>query len=280
MAPILYKSELELQEKVVGAVEALQAVSAKLYYGLAAALVLAVPVSLVLQTVFFSIFFKPSNLLIYLPPEPKPIELRDENFLSVDSDRIIGYARAFNPNSDLGLREMRYTFLLKNSEDRILHSYTSSGYLLPLQEKILFLPPFSVSDHSSIRVEVSVDPVRWSRFTNMRNLDLTFEQQSFVQEPGGPFYVSANLHNNSPYLLREVEIGVLLYDMDRKVVGANYTSVNLVQPDESRFIRVVWPNPIGASVVGVEFRSSVNQFDPNAISVGSGGGDEYDPRSQ
>ena len=266
--------ELATQEKVVDIMEALQAVSKPLWVGLVAVFVLIIPLNLFIKFAVSSVLvgaYSPPAI-IYIAPDPEDIKIIDKNIFSPEEGRYFAYARIANPNVDLAVRNLEFEFILTNRAGEIVRKFESSSYILPDQDKLIFMPVMSISDEPVI-LEVNLLPERWSKFSEVQRLDFQFENVSFGQE-GSQFFAATIIRNNNPYTIPEIEISVLVYDIDQNVIGVNFTTVNNVKSLEGRFFRVVWPTGIDGAVSNIEFKPAVNLLNSDALVTESAGAEE------
>lgn len=280
MVNLFPKSELEAQEKFVDFTESVQAVPKRFYVILAVVAIAALPLWIVLRFAFLSLLvsgYHPPEI-IYQKPVAREIEVVEKKYFFSGADGIFAYARIRNPNANLGVRMLNYRFILKDAAGQVIADYQTStstaSYLLPGQDQMLLMPLQKVTEPPA-SVELLVHPQRWSQVGGLENLDFIFEQQQFGIQPGGSFAVSALLRNNNPYIIPEVEVSLLLYDSSGAVTSVNYTTLNYVNPYESRFFRVVWPTPPVGKVARVEFKPSVNLLKNGALLTGRANPDEY-----
>jgi len=266
--------ELTTQEKVIDIIEALQAVSKPLWVGLVTSIILIIPLNLFIK-------FSVSNVLIraysppdiiYIAPDPEDIKIIDKNIFSPKKGRYFAYARIANPNVDLAVRNLEFEFILTNRAGEVVRKFESSSYILPDQDKLIFMPVTSISDEP-VNLEVNLLPERWSKFSDFQRLDFQFENINFGREDS-QFFASTIIRNNNPYTISEIEISVLLYDIDQNVIGVNFTTVNNVKLLEGRFFRVIWPTGIDGSVSNIEFKPAVNLFNSDALVTESAGAEE------
>ena len=264
--------EIAIQQKIIDIVEALQAVAKPLWVGLVATLILAYPFSLMLKYTLSQVLITTYSPLplVYVAPIPEDLRILDQNIFSPDKDRYFAFARVANPNSDLAVRILNFKFVLRDRKGESVRTYSGSTYILPDQDKLIFMPLVTVSG-DPVTVDVSLEPERWSRFTAKETLDLRFENTNFGQE-GNQFFASGILRNESPFTIKEIEIDVILYDIQQKIIGVNFTTVDEVQRHDGRFFRVVWPSGIeGSAVSNIEFRPSVNQLEQDVLGTESSG---------
>ncbi|MBI4054278.1 MAG: hypothetical protein HY397_03040 [Candidatus Doudnabacteria bacterium] len=261
------KTKLDAQEKIIEAAETLQAVPRRYFIALAVAVVLAIPIKFILTGVFLgplSSAYRPPEI-IYEQPNPQPLKVVDKKLFVLAPDSYYGYVRIANPNSDLAVRKLKYRVELKASNGESLDSYEAETSLLPDQDKLIFLPPRRLSN-AATNLEVALEPERWSKVGLMTSLNFAFEQKKFGINEEGLFFTSAILRNENPYIIPRIEIAVLLYDLSRKVIGANVTTVNDVLAEENRFFRVIWPK--GSSypeIADVEFKPAVDLLNPRSL---------------
>jgi hypothetical protein len=180
--------------------------------------------------------------------------------------QAFAYARLRNPNPDLAVRKLPYEFKLLNSSGQILAGDTGETYMLPNQEKIIFMP-LSTFSGQILRVELGINPENWSRIPNFFPLAFSFENQNFGITPENQNFVEAILLNDSPYYISQLELGVLLYNLEGQTIGANYTTINALEPRERRYFRVIGASNAAEGVVRVEFLPSVNQFNRDVLST-------------
>ncbi|MEK9181350.1 MAG: hypothetical protein AAB871_03880 [Patescibacteria group bacterium] len=274
------KSELELQEKIISWEEKIESVPKALFITLAVVMVLAVPAGVALKYAFYSVFltgYTPPPI-IYVKPDAKDLEIKDQKFFSIGSGLYFAYARVSNPNPDLAIRQLDYDFILTGTAGEELKRYSSStstaSYILPGQENILLMPPQSLSTPPA-GVKVLFRFNHWSRVSEISNLNFIFEGVEYGAEKNGPFMVSAQARNDNPYIVPELELAILLYDIKREVVGVNFTTLNYMMPHESRFFRVLWPVPISGAVAFVEFKPRVNLLKKGSIFTSESEMDDY-----
>ncbi|MCL5436164.1 MAG: hypothetical protein M1275_03725 [Patescibacteria group bacterium] len=261
------QKNLEVSEKIVEAAESLQQVPRYLYVILATVVVLMIPLVVVLRLAFYNLLFANYTppKIIYVAPVPKDLQVVDKKVFSAGDGAYYAYVRVGNPNSDLGIRVLRYRFVLTGGGDATLGEYAGTSYVLPGQERLLFMPPQKL-DGQPIGVKVELLPERWSRIGDIRSLNFIYQQIQFGKDSTGHFYTSAVLDNKNPYIIPEVEMGVLLYNIKHEVIGANSTVLNHLGVDETRFFRVIWPLLVSyQDVANVEFKASVNLLEKDSL---------------
>ncbi|PIR96951.1 MAG: hypothetical protein COT91_03930 [Candidatus Doudnabacteria bacterium CG10_big_fil_rev_8_21_14_0_10_41_10] len=257
--------ELALQEKVINIVEALQGVSRRLWVGLVATIILIIPLSIGFRIVFKELILNAyvSTPITYVSPSGEDLRITDKGIVSVGDSRYGAYARVVNPNNNVMQRSFEYEFILSDSSGDVLEKFKAESYILPDQERALIMPA-SFSGKEPVSVEVLLSDPNWIRARDIQSLSFIFENQTFGLADG-QFVATAVLRNDNPYIIPEIEITSLLLDINHKVVGANFTTVNDVLPRESRFFRHVWPGELQGEVALVEFRASVNQMKKGSL---------------
>jgi hypothetical protein len=267
MVTIPDKKNLEIAEKIVETAESLQQVPRYLYVILATVIVLMVPLFVILRLTFYNLFLATYNppKIVYVQPQPKDLQVVDKKFFALGDGTYYAYARIGNQNADLGIRVLRYRFELIGSDGATLGQFTDSSYVLPGQERLLFMPPQKLSAMPA-EVKIELIPARWSQVSNLRSVNFVFQQIQFGKEPGGHFYVSAVVENHNPYIISHIDIAVILYNIKHEVIGVNTTVLNHLQVNEGRFFRVIWPLGVEyPDVANVEFKASVNLWEKNSL---------------
>lgn len=267
MVQIPDKKSLEVSEKIISTAETLRTVPRYLYIILATVVVLMVPGVVILRTIFFNFIisgYTPPRL-VYIAPDPQPLSVVDKKLFSAGSGAYLAYARIANPNSDLGIRVLRYRFVIKGGASEILYNHEGTSYVLPGQERFLFMPVVKF-EKVPLSLEVELMPERWSKIGDIRTLNFGYQQTQTGKDSTGHFYVSSLFSNENPYIIPEVEVGVLLYNLKQEAVGANFTVLNVIQVNEKRFFRVIWPQGVSfEGVTNVEFKASVNVMERNSL---------------
>lgn len=256
------RKNLAVSEKILEIAESLQQVPKYFFIILAMTVVLMVPGVVVLRAVFFNLLFASYTPppIVYTAPQPKALEVADKKIFPAGQDSFYAYARVANANADLGVRTLKYKFTISDNSGAELGSYEGVSFVLPGQERLLFMPAQKVS-RQPVAVAVALSPERWSKIGDIRTLNFTYEQSQFGKDTSGHFYASAVMRNDNPYIIPEVEMGIILYNSKREVVGANSTVLNQILLDENRFFRVLWPQGVAYNdVANVEYKATVNQL--------------------
>ncbi|OGE88720.1 MAG: hypothetical protein A2722_02340 [Candidatus Doudnabacteria bacterium RIFCSPHIGHO2_01_FULL_50_11] len=272
------KTELQLQERVVELVEALQRASRLLLYLLVLVVIGALPLKYFSTYIFYSILYSPPDYIIYEKPNPEGLVISDKRILSAGLNSYFAYVRVSNPNADLAIRELPYTLRLAGQGEQTISTYRSKTYILPSQDRILVLPAVESSVAPS-EVIVEFGDFHWSRVGVLQNLNFTFEGKDWTTDSLNRFFVSAQLRNENPYIISAAEVVAVLYNSRHEIVSVNSTVLNLLQPDEIRYIRMGWPYPLNDKIVDVDFMISVNQLDKNTITTQPVSPNLFDPRS-
>jgi len=272
--------EIDIQEKIVTFIEDIQAVSRALWVFLAITLIAALPLKVFLGYSFFQILYSGYTPppIIYERPDAEDIEVKEQRVLSLSDGRYFAFARIINPNPSLSQRQLNYTFDFRNSGGSLLGTAKGSTFLLPVEDKIIMTAAMSFSE-TPTNVDFEFEIGNWSKTLDLEPLNFRFENVNFGRDEDGRFFVSGLINNDNPFIITETEVAIILYDLQGRIIGVNYTTLNLLQARESRFFRVVWPGGVKGEVSDIEFKPAVNQLHPGTLITGSAEGyDEFDPR--
>ena len=75
--------------------------------------------------------------------------------------------------------------------------------------------------------------------------------------------VSGELVNSSPFGFDKVDIYIIVYDPDGRIIGVNYTNVNNFLPDSNRYFSVFWNKILSKSEnnLQIEIEPNVDVYD-------------------
>lgn len=172
------------------------------------------------------------------------------------------YSQIQNPNPSLSAREFEYHFVFTDSTGQATSAARQHSYVLAGESRFLFLPSYAASV-APVKVELVIDSVRWSSGTGT---PVRFEilQKRSGQNAEGNFFVEALVKNTQAWRIRKVEVQILVFDRQTKIMAVNSTEFTDLEPFESRYLRVLWPRPLG-EVSQIEILAEVNPLDPGAV---------------
>jgi len=195
--------------------------------------------------------------------EALPLEIKESG---VVAGGIAGeydfYGLVNNPNNLFGSSKLHYKIILKDSSGAVLLQREGDNYILPGEKKYIVETGFK-SDSMPASSEFSITSVEWSQFGEYKKPELEIVNKNYSEITSGVGFAEARglLKNRSPYDFEFIKIGVVLKDVENKVVALNSTSMRTVKSGEERDFRVFWPTRFSGNVQNMEAQVEANVFD-------------------
>ncbi len=182
----------------------------------------------------------------YSPPkvnqlaEREPLEITDQGFLRIDENTYSPFVKIKNINLDWGVAKLSYNADIKSSDGNLLATSTGMTFILPAGEKYIVLPRFTTAG-SPASIDFSVLESKFVlKPTNFPDVSVDV-QRTQITFSGDQTVLSAVLKNNSPFTITQVDLPVLIYNEQSKVVAINYTNINDLKSGELRSFQMTWP---------------------------------------
>ena len=208
--------------------------------------------------------------LYYQPSFPGPVDLTI-SFKSVvveyqqvltrtpDTSVLVVYLR--NPNKAYGVTDLKYSYTLYDGEPPA--QYSGQTYILPEQDRYLVIPLVVPRPDSFLfALQDYVDDFVRSFGRNLK-IELVNVKGENV---GGNFVVTGEIINNSPYILRQLEIASLLRAPNQAMRGAMGTLLAGVNPGSVRPFTLSWPTNLPLDTI-VDVRAYSNTLSPDNLSL-------------
>ncbi len=148
-----------------------------------------------------------------------------------------------NANTNAGLKNMRYTIRVFDSNGQVLAEKKGGAELAPSATVLLFETGVAFSGNPS-RVEVAVDAediTKWTKASVASSVVL-IKNQSLVNTDTKPRF-DAVLVNTDP--IEDVEnltLGAIIYDTASNPVAVSRTYINLIQKSGEQNVFFTWPS--------------------------------------
>lgn len=243
-------------------------VSRAWWYALGISLVAVIPAYYIFKTIFVQSFTASHRVpaIIYTEVQKQPLEVMEKKIFKLGPNSYSGFVRIKNINLEWGIAQQDYTAEFKTIGGTSLTKVTGSTFILPAAEKLLVFSRFT-SESEPQELDFTLGQ---SKF--IRKPDITapyeLERVSFTNDSKGAV-VSAGIKNLSPFVIREVNLPVVVYDNNNQVVGVNSTYINQLVSGENRTFQYTWPSSLPGAV-RAEIIPEVNIFDRSIFSTDSG----------
>lgn len=174
-------------------------------------------------------------------------------------------AQIVNPNATIAARRIAYHFVVRDPSGRELARQAGESYLLAGQSKFIIAPRLEIASGSPDQVLFQTDAVNWTILTPRTDLSLAILQQNAGLTPEGNFFVEGLIKNESGFGIRAVDVQALVFDrLSERLLAVNATRRDDLQPQESRYFRMLWPGKI-ENYGQIQISALVNLLDPGLV---------------
>jgi len=203
-------------------------------------------------------------------PEPEVLVVSDIAMIPAENRRFDVAFKITNPNLDFGASSIQYTIETKTVSGQVVEIRKGEAFIAPrlvdgtiraaAGEK--WVIEHGVRGESGGDVSVSLGDIMWEGTTEtFRYPDLAVINRSYSVLPSGLEFSEAKgvVKNDSPYNFDLIEMVVLLFGEDDRLLAVRRTETRTIKSGERREFRVSWRFPI-ESVRSVEMIAYTNVF--------------------
>jgi hypothetical protein len=148
-----------------------------------------------------------------------------------------------NSNLNYHMPEMRYTFKIYDSKNSLLSAREGITYANP-QEKFLILGEVvNLGSRKPARTTLETEYLSKWKYIEPQRAPLVVSEKRYSGEPISS--LRAYLYNQSLKIVRDVEVGSVLYDEKGAAYAASVTAVEEISPESGQFITFTWKTPFG-----------------------------------
>lgn len=201
--------------------------------------------------------------------DPDPLQSSKVNIISNPGGSYTAYAVITNPNLDLALPDLRYTFKFFDSTGEQVNAVNGQTYLLPDEEKWVIAPRVnSLANITSGKIEF--EEPNWQKRLNLADVELRMSEPYVYEELSPQATVAeGTVVNNSEFNLKQASLVLVLYDKNNKVVAVTQREEYTLQPFERRAYKLSWPGIPRQQVNRIELRAYTNILDESNLFVKS-----------
>ena len=196
--------------------------------------------------------------IVYAPLNFEPLQILDKQILQVNDQSYVGLIKIKNSNLEAGVAQQSFAVSFISSGNSTVHSVTGTTFILPASEKLIVIPRF-FTDKKPEFLDFRLDETSFN-FKPVTPRISTEIQRITYHETNNEFVVSAVIKNQTPFLIKQIELPVMLYDKEGKVLAANYTNINDLEAYEARSFQFFWPT-LYKNVGRAEINPEINIFD-------------------
>ena len=186
--------------------------------------------------------------------ETDPISILWSRAFKVVPGRYNAVAYLANHNPNKVVEKINYRFRFADANNVYIGKREGSTFVPPAGKFAVFesaidvgnsIPVYTSFEFTSAPTWIQVDPEKVSQ------LNLTVGNIVLSGETTSP-YLTANIKNNSLFLVPEVGVVAILYDALGNAVSVSRTFVDALNGQESKELNFTWPEPFTAPVVAKE----------------------------
>ncbi len=198
------------------------------------------------------------------PPEDFKVEVIETDLVKTDKKRtydVLGKIR--NSNTEWGVSSLKYKFILKDNEGNKIGEKERTSYILPQQERYLVeIGLEGMTEASEVELEVNINEVQ--KLETFKNPQTQFKKENvkyYIDNQKSR--VGGELVNNSSFGFDKVDVYIIVYDADGRILGINYTNINGFLPESNRYFSVFWNKILSKSEsnVQIEIEPNVDVFE-------------------
>lgn len=198
---------------------------------------------------------------------PEPLEVGKVSVIKNSNDTYSAYATVTNPNLDLALPNLKYTFKFNTSSAEQVATQGGQNYLLPDQQKLIVAPRV-VSSQAITSATLEIEEPEWQKRLTVPEVELRMAEP-YVYEEVNPLatIVEGSVVNNSEFALNQASLVIVLYGENNKVLAVSQREEYTIKPYERRAYRLSWPGISRASVKKVDLKAYTNLLDETNLSL-------------
>lgn len=165
------------------------------------------------------------------------------------------YFKVFNPNEDWGLKEIGYSLIFYNEENKIIYQTEKfKTSLNPKETKILTFQNLKPPNFFKVEANLEINDFNWIQ-TKPVNLDLISYSPKIFENNLGLTSVKFDVYNRSSFDFSNVEAIIILYDSFKQPTGL--TKINFsIKSEEVKTLEVNFPFKLTGYSVEIFFQTS------------------------
>lgn len=170
-----------------------------------------------------------------------------------------------NRNEFLGSAKIEYEFNLYDRLGAVAHK-TGTAFLYP-QERLYVIEPALRTTREPVRIDFKITKIEWREYGGSPPL-LTVESRRHVAPEEGAqrqSVVEAEIFNGSGFDLAAIETGIVVFDPQGNLLGANRVAGGSLRAGERTTVKSIWPEALPGTVGTIEVYPRANLFDPHTI---------------
>lgn len=197
-------------------------------------------------------------------PKAENLKVIEKAIISSEDGKYDALVKITNPNSQLGVSRLNYSFNILDSAGKIIAKSSGVSFILPGETKYILAFNLSLEEKPE-DLDFQISSFEWSEFTEFKSPDIALYAKEFSLAGGGdPGFakLTARMRNQSGYDFRQIGIYVVIRGSDGSPLAVNKTIFNDVRANEEREINFRWNSqfPVDPITAKIEIVSEVDVF--------------------
>lgn len=211
--------------------------------------------------------------------EIRDLEISDKKLIKVavfsgqtitwDYDALIELK---NPNFSHGAQGLYQINFLNQSGESIL-TKSGSFYILPGERKYIIESPVKTSQEI-LSFDFLITQIDWQKeagYSGKTIFPSQRQEYEVLEKPNEFSHLQGVVFNDSNFSFDKVDIVVLLFDKDDRILAAGKTDLRSFESKTSRFFEIKWPNQFEGEAARIDVQSYTNLLDDSNFLKGSEG---------
>lgn len=162
-----------------------------------------------------------------------------------------------NPNFNLGIKELDYTFTLYDADNLFVTEKTGKVFVNARDKFVIFESGLDAGKRVATKALINFKPILWTRVDPAKSkLPIAVQDEQLAE--GQIPRLSANVINNSILDINDMVITAVVYDEDDNAIGVSQTFINYLKKGQGSPISFTWPKPFNVTHPTIEIYPRVN----------------------
>lgn len=151
-----------------------------------------------------------------------------------------------NNLDNFGIAKLDYVFKIYGFGQLLLKTVSGSTFVNPNEKTLIYQPNIFIAGQVPERVVIEfATTTLWQRVNNYVPPQISLSEGRFINSQLPE--VRAVIRNDSLETYRNIEVSAILSDVNRNVLAASKTEVEVLAPGSSRDVFFSWPEPFDVS---------------------------------
>lgn len=206
------------------------------------------------------------------------INITQSNLIPIENGDYDYVARVRNPNTTHGSGNVEYDVNFLDSSGTVVDTFSGAFNILPGQTRYVLISPIKL-DREVTSAQMVIKNPNWIQVEDFDSSMVRFldRRKEYVELGNDTVFsrVDGVIYNDSDFDFDFVEVMVVLFDSDDKILGAGSTTVRTFLSKTENFYQINWFEPFEGEVARMEVQATTNAFDNLNFLRTFGGGEQF-----